>query len=62
MMFCRHFKHGRAGIRYRRDLAAAYADRWWNEAESRLREFRGQLHQLRVPVSLCRQRADELYW
>ncbi|SFI71955.1 Putative amidase domain-containing protein [Paenibacillus sp. UNC496MF] len=27
-----NFKHGRAGIRYRRDMAAAYADRWWNEA------------------------------
>ncbi|MFC4777961.1 amidase domain-containing protein [Paenibacillus sp. GCM10023252] len=26
------FKHRTAGIRYRRDLAAAYADRWWNEA------------------------------
>jgi len=25
------FKNKRAGIRYRRDLAAAYADRWWNE-------------------------------
>lgn len=25
------FKHRPAGIHYRRDLAAAYADRWWNE-------------------------------
>ncbi|MBD2871239.1 amidase domain-containing protein [Paenibacillus arenilitoris] len=25
------FKHRPSGIRYRRDLAAAYADRWWNE-------------------------------
>lgn len=25
------FKSSRAGVRYRRDLAAAYADRWWNE-------------------------------
>ncbi|GGD87676.1 hypothetical protein GCM10010911_52660 [Paenibacillus nasutitermitis] len=25
------FKQGRTGIRYRRDLAAAYADQWWNE-------------------------------
>ncbi|MCA0758663.1 amidase domain-containing protein [Paenibacillus sp. N4] len=25
------FKHRQPGIRYRRDLAAAYADRWWNE-------------------------------
>lgn len=25
------FKNRTAGIRYRRDLAAAYADRWWNE-------------------------------
>lgn len=24
-------KHRPSGIRYRRDLAAAYADRWWNE-------------------------------
>jgi len=26
-----HFNGLRAGIPYRRDLAAAYADRWWNE-------------------------------
>jgi len=26
-----HFRTDRAGIPYRRDLAAAYADRWWNE-------------------------------
>ncbi|WP_141506336.1 amidase domain-containing protein [Paenibacillus luteus] len=25
------FKHRPSGIRYRRDLVAAYADRWWNE-------------------------------
>lgn len=25
------FKHRPAGIRYRRDLVAAYADKWWNE-------------------------------
>ncbi|MBW7474889.1 amidase domain-containing protein [Paenibacillus oenotherae] len=25
------FNHQRAGARYRRDLAAAYADRWWEE-------------------------------
>lgn len=25
------FRQGKAGIPYRRDLAAAYADRWWNE-------------------------------
>lgn len=25
------FKQRPAGVRYRRDLAAAYADRWWNE-------------------------------
>ncbi len=25
------FKHQRSAIPYRRDLAAAYADRWWNE-------------------------------
>ncbi|WP_258171103.1 amidase domain-containing protein [Paenibacillus sp. R14(2021)] len=33
------FKHGRAGIRYRRDLAAAYADRWWNEANPAYENF-----------------------
>lgn len=25
------FRQSRAGVPYRRDLAAAYADRWWNE-------------------------------
>jgi hypothetical protein len=33
-----HFKHLR-GIRYRRDLAAAYADRWWNEANPAYENF-----------------------
>ncbi|WP_225446459.1 amidase domain-containing protein [Paenibacillus rhizovicinus] len=33
------FKHGRAGIRYRRDLAAAYADRWWNEPNPAYENF-----------------------
>ncbi|MBW7461681.1 amidase domain-containing protein, partial [Paenibacillus sepulcri] len=33
------FKHGRAGIRYRRDLAAAYADRWWNEGNPAYETF-----------------------
>lgn len=33
------FKQGRAGIRYRRDLAAAYADRWWNEPNPAYENF-----------------------
>jgi hypothetical protein len=33
-----HFKHQR-GIRYRRDLAAAYADRWWNEPNPSYHNF-----------------------
>jgi hypothetical protein len=34
-----HFKHTRAGIRYRRDLVAAYADRWWNEPNPAYENF-----------------------
>ncbi|BBH22687.1 hypothetical protein Back11_40320 [Paenibacillus baekrokdamisoli] len=34
-----HFKHQRAGIHYRRDLVAAYADRWWNEANPAYENF-----------------------
>lgn len=34
-----NFKHGRVGIRYRRDLAAAYADRWWNEPNPAYENF-----------------------
>lgn len=34
-----NFKHGRAGIRYRRDLVGAYADRWWNEANPAYENF-----------------------
>ncbi|WP_338044978.1 amidase domain-containing protein [Paenibacillus lignilyticus] len=33
------FKHTRAGVRYRRDLAAAYADRWWNEPNPAYENF-----------------------
>lgn len=33
------FKHPRAGIRYRRDLAAAYADRWWEEPNPAYENF-----------------------
>lgn len=33
------FKHRNAGIPYRRDLAAAYADRWWNQANPAYEEF-----------------------
>lgn len=33
------FKHRPAGIPYRRDLVAAYADRWWNEANPSFEEF-----------------------
>ncbi|RAP74855.1 hypothetical protein DL346_20385 [Paenibacillus montanisoli] len=32
-------KHSRAGVRYRRDLAAAYADRWWNEPNPAYENF-----------------------
>jgi len=34
-----HFHRLRAGIPYRRDLAAAYADRWWNEANPAYEKF-----------------------
>ncbi|WP_227872231.1 amidase domain-containing protein [Paenibacillus albus] len=34
-----NFKHTRAGIRYRRDLVAAYADRWWNEPNPAYENF-----------------------
>ncbi|UVI30896.1 amidase domain-containing protein [Paenibacillus spongiae] len=34
-----HFKQQRQGIRYRRDLAAAYADRWWNEPNPAYENF-----------------------
>lgn len=34
-----NFYHGRAGVRYRRDLAAAYADRWWNEPNPAYENF-----------------------
>ncbi|REE90545.1 putative amidase-like protein [Paenibacillus taihuensis] len=34
-----NFKHSRAGIRYRRDLVAAYADRWWNEPNPAYENF-----------------------
>ncbi|CAH1218759.1 hypothetical protein PAECIP111893_04480 [Paenibacillus plantiphilus] len=33
------FNHPRAGIRYRRDLAAAYADRWWEEPNPAYENF-----------------------
>ncbi|MFX3631300.1 MAG: amidase domain-containing protein [Candidatus Pristimantibacillus sp.] len=33
------FKHRNAAIPYRRDLAAAYADRWWNQANPAYEEF-----------------------
>ncbi|WP_274648942.1 amidase domain-containing protein [Paenibacillus humicola] len=33
------FKHQRAGIPYRRDLAASYADRWWNEPNPAYENF-----------------------
>jgi len=33
------FKHWRHGITYRRDLAAAYADRWWNEPNPEYENF-----------------------
>jgi len=33
------FKHWRQGITYRRDLAAAYADRWWNEPNPEYENF-----------------------
>ncbi|MCQ6562550.1 amidase domain-containing protein [Paenibacillus mendelii] len=34
-----NFKQQRQGVRYRRDLAAAYADRWWNEANPAYENF-----------------------
>jgi len=34
-----HFHRTRAGIPYRRDLAAAYADRWWNEPNPAYEKF-----------------------
>jgi len=34
-----HFQKMRAGIPYRRDLAAAYADRWWNEPNPAYEKF-----------------------
>ncbi len=33
------FKHARAGVRYRRDLAAAYADRWWSDPNPSYENF-----------------------
>jgi len=33
------FKHWRHGATYRRDLAAAYADRWWNEPNPEYENF-----------------------
>nr|WP_246427854.1 amidase domain-containing protein [Paenibacillus phyllosphaerae] len=33
------FRQTRSRIRYRRDLAAAYADRWWNEANPAYENF-----------------------
>lgn len=34
-----HFRKLRAGVPYRRDLAAAYADRWWNEPNPAYENF-----------------------
>ncbi|MFD1909958.1 hypothetical protein ACFSQ7_47435 [Paenibacillus rhizoplanae] len=53
---------GAREVRYRREEAAAYADLWWKEGNPEFEIFRGGLHQLCLPMSLCRGSAYQLYW